>query len=333
MQSSESVFVIGGPGNISAWTLRKLLSWDCPLTLYTRHHRPDAGEFAGITWIEGDRDDTTKLSEAVEACNPRVIVDTICYSPSQAEAIVDMCSRSDRRVLFVSTVDIYGYPLPNLPQSEAGRRVPTITEYAHKKLHCEEIFMDAQSRGRCKVTIARPAYSFGTGFLLHFTNFSAIPLIKRMKENRPIIMPGAGELPFHASVAANVGNMLASLAVSESCAGKAFNCAHSSVLTQKQYLELIGAVLGAEPVLVSIPVETILELGDESLRNCPLSIHIKEPMAFGIEAFLHEVPDFEWEFSLRDGVRHFLDARDLEQELAAVPETIVDDIVIDKYAG
>lgn len=323
------VLVLGGPGNISAWTLRKLLAMGHEVALYTRRTSLDPEPFGAVSHFVGDRDDSEHLSRAVREWRPDVVIDTICFRTAQADCLREACRGRVRQIIFVSTVDVYGYPLSKIPQAESDPRVPTMTEYAEQKKQCEQRLESAAKAGDFAVTVARPSYSFGTGFLLHFTDFSGTDMVRSIREGRPLLVPDEGKTLLHASVAANTGHMIARMAGNAACHGKAYNCAHSRILDHTGYLQLIGRVLGREPVLVPLPVAEILRMGGPALAGCPISIHLRENLAFSIDAFLRDVPDFEWEFSLEDGVRHFLEYQEAQGNLAKARDRIIDDDIID----
>src|SRR5947209_8297625 len=64
--------------------------------------------------------------------------------------------------LFCSTVDVYAKPASRHPVREDEPRSP-LTEYARKKVLCEDILLDAHRRGELPVAILRPAYTYGEG--------------------------------------------------------------------------------------------------------------------------------------------------------------------------
>ena len=332
MDVKRRVLLLGGPGNISTSTLRKLVDLGVPVGLYTTHTVLDEAFAGKVTHLVGNREDAEGVTNAVEAFRPDAVIDTICFKTEQAQAAVDACAGKIDQLLFISTVDVYGYPLSKIPMKESDPWVPTITDYAEQKRLCEIILRDAEADGAFSLTVARPAYSIGKTFLAHFTDYSAINYIKRVLAGRPVIMPGEGQLLFHASVAANAGHMWAHMALTEACRGKQYTCAHNHVLTQIEYLRMIAKVVGVEePDLRAIPVKDIMRLGGEALAHCPLEIHFKEPMAFDISAFRRDCPEFLWEYSIEDGMRHFLGNRDMEAELAKAPERIIDDTVIERW--
>ena len=78
----------------------------------------------------------------------------------------DTCRGRVGQVIFVRTIDVYGYPLHRIPQAERDPRVPTITDYAEQKKQCESLLEEAAADGTFVLTIARPSIDrrFRSGF-------------------------------------------------------------------------------------------------------------------------------------------------------------------------
>ena len=326
----NKVLFIGGPGNISRTTVEDVLSRKFTTALFTNEPNvpPEIKDKAEI--IFGDRNDKGALKAVADRFKPDIVCDFVCFSPNQAREAVEIFSDKIEQYIFISTVDVYGYPLHTIPQSENDPWVPTITQYAEDKKTCEEIFTTAD-RGKFPITIARPSYSFGKGFLLHFTSFGGIDMLKRLQRKKPVIVPGDGTTLLHASAAPNTGLMIAKMIGHYPSVGKSYTCGHHRILTQDQYITEIASVVGEEPVIEHIPSDVILKAGGKELQGCPITIHLRQHIAFSVDAFSRDFPDFHWPWPLKDAIKLYIDAN--QKELATEMTETVDDRIIKSWHG
>lgn len=305
------VLFIGGPGNISESAVRALLAEGHGVSIFTLPTSPDLGLREQVRFIRGNRDGAGELAAALEAEKPDVVVDTVCFKPDQARAAAAACRGRTARLVFLSTVDAYGYPLSRLPMGEDDPRRPPVSPYAADKAACEDIFRAAAAEGAFGLTVVRPAYSFGRPFVLDFFSRAGGPnLIARLRAGRPLIVPGEGNEPMHVSAAWNTGRMIAAIATSPAAEGKSYTCAHREAIDRDGYYRLFARAAGVEPVLVHVPTELLLPLEGKLIPDNLLSELCRFPLAFSTEAFRRDFPDFRWERSLEEGAADYVRHRD-----------------------
>jgi hypothetical protein len=58
------------------------------------------------------------LERAFNSFNPDLVLDMACFLPEHAEQIARLAVDRVEQFIFVSTVDVYGFPLTCLPMSE-----------------------------------------------------------------------------------------------------------------------------------------------------------------------------------------------------------------------
>ena len=81
--------------------------------------------------------------------------------------------------------------------------------------------------------------------------------------------------------------------------GKAYTCGRDSQLTFDEYMQLVGGVVGMEPEIVHVPVDVLLSMDSDEIRNSFLSTLARYNTCFSVEAFKADFPDFKWENSGR----------------------------------
>lgn len=158
------VFLIGGPGNISRGTLDYLLERGYDLAVYARHAAQKRSARPKIAFYEGDRRDAETLRHAFSDFGAELVIDTICFELAEARALYEITRGKIRHLLFLSAVDVYGYPLSRLPFREQDEFRPALGEYAQKKRAIELFYEDKWQKEGFPVTLGRPSLSIGPDF-------------------------------------------------------------------------------------------------------------------------------------------------------------------------
>ena len=325
---SDRVLFIGGPGTLSASAITALQQRGYTVGVFSRS--ASLSDLSpSVRVYRGDRSDRRALEFAFQDFHPDIVLDCICYTPQEALQIQKLASGHVRQFIFVSTVDVYGYPLSRLPFHEDDLWHPqTQSQYAADKRQCELIF---QSSGMAllPLTIARPAYSFGSRFILSFTSRDlGIHMLNRLRDGRPILVPGDGTTLFHASSAENTGRMIAALVDAPQALGNDYTCGHPDFTTHRGYVDLFARVLGVEPNCVHIPTEMIVRHPDPEARTCLLHALTRFNVAFSVSRFQRDFPDFHWDMDLDGYTRRVVDWNLVHGVLDKPDTEIFDDRVI-----
>lgn len=323
----KKIFFVGGPGNISATTLQDLLERGKTLGLFTLPESArDADRRAKV--YPGNRDDTPALEAALKDFRPDIVLDFVCFTPPQAEALLPLVTGKLAQFVFVSTVDVYGYPLSHLPMREADPWNPPNCDYAADKRLCEEIFHRPGPQ-QLPLTVVRPAYSFGPGFVLTpMSRGDGLSMITRLRNRMPLLIPGDGNTLIHVSAAPNTGRMIARVVGNPKSISSDYTVAHDSFMTHDDYVRLFAGVLGVEPSIVHIPTEIILSCNDPATRDSLLHVLTRFNVAFSVDKFKADFPDFEWKTSLVGWARHYIEENDRRGAFPPPTETIFDDRLI-----
>jgi nucleoside-diphosphate-sugar epimerase len=260
----------------------------------------------------------------VERFRPDAVIDFICYRPEQAQAVAPLMQGRVGQYIFVSTVDVYGYPLARLPQRESDTWNAPNCDYAANKRACEDIFRAAAG---LPLTIVRPAYSFGPPFVLTFNSRSeGRYLIVRLRNHMPILVPGDGTTLMHVSSARNTGRMIARVVGAGPALGCDYTVGHPTFMTQHEYVQLFARAVGAEPQWVHIPSDLILN--SPGTENSLLRVLTGFNVAFSVERFAGHYPDFQWSYSLEQAAHDYVDFHDRAGDFPLPGEEILDDRLI-----
>ncbi|WP_077533388.1 NAD-dependent epimerase/dehydratase family protein [Massiliimalia massiliensis] len=300
------ILMLGAPGNISASSIEALSAEHHAICALT-HPKKDLDSYGGkVTFYFGDRDNPADLAAAREQAKADIVIDYSCFRPEQAELAVKTFCDTVKQYIFVSTVDVYGYPLSQLPMPENGSWNAPNCEYAANKVLCEEIFQKPGSQ-RLPLTIVRPAYSMGNKFLLTaLSREGGYSLVPRLRAGKPLFSPGDGTALIHAGNAYNCGKMIARIAGDTRCIGEDFTLAHETVSTYDDYIRIVAGQLKTKPSFVHIPSDFVYCCNLPGTEDVLLNDLTRHNVYFDISKFKRFFPDFRWEKSMQESVAEFI---------------------------
>jgi nucleoside-diphosphate-sugar epimerase len=328
----DRALFIGGPGTLSASAIDDLLGRGYRVGVFSTGKNFPALD-PRVETMRGDRDDPVALADALSAFRPDVVVDFVLFSPAQAEQMLHAVRSKVRQYIFVSTVDVYGYPLSHLPLREDDPWHPeTQSPYAENKRRCERFFKSHFDPGVFPLTIARPAYSFGPRFVLSFmSRDQGVHMLHRLQTGRPVMVPGDGTTLMHVSSAANTGKMIAALVDSPVAIGKDYTCGHPTFMTHEAYVELFARALGVTPHTVHIPTDLIVSVDHPAARGSLLHALTRFNIAFAVDRFLRDFPEFGWPTTLAAWAKATVEWNLAHGTLAAADGEILDDRLIQAW--
>jgi nucleoside-diphosphate-sugar epimerase len=326
---AERALFIGGPGTLSASAIQALLEQSYQVGVFSHPSRFSELPLQARSY-PGDRHDTSALVSAIQDFNPDIILDFVCYSPQEAEQTLSLVVGKVRQFIFVSTVDVYGYPLSRLPLREDDPwHELTQSQYAADKRLCEAIFRSKYHPTQFPLTIARPAYSFGPRFILSFTSRAyGVHMLRRLKAGSPVLVPGDGTTLMHVSSAENTGRMIAALVDAPQALGKDYTCGHPTFTTQDGYIRLFAGALGVQPNLVHVPTDVITSIDHPEARTCLLHALTRFNVAFSIDRFLRDFPEFRWNIPIEAWARQVVEWNERNGYLIPTDDEFFDDLVI-----
>lgn len=307
----DNVLVIGGPGTISTAFIEELLQKQKSISIFTRSlNRDDDGVAARCRVFLGDRTDREALRAAIEAVRPDAVADFCCFRPDELNLLLPLLKETLTQYLFISTVDVYGYPLSRLPMRETDPKRAPNCRYAADKRACEQLLM--QSPLAPKVTIFRPSYSMGKRFAITALSRSGgLTMVPRLRKGLPVLSPDDGKKRIHVSNARETGRMAARTVLNPASLGKAYNGCAPAAVTYDEYIGLFAKALGAAPNIVHAPTDQIYALADYRIFEENLLYDLTcHDIWFSAEAFHGDFPDFQWLNPVEDAVREFISFQD-----------------------
>jgi len=267
------VLVIGGSGFIGSQITRELIRHGHHVTVF---HRGLTAVPAGAHEIAGDRHRLTESAHNLRALAPDIVVDVVLSSGTQARELMDVFRGYTRRIVAVSSMDVYRAcgvthrleegplePLPLRVETSALRtRLQTYPKAQVQML--QQIFgwLDDEydkipveqailGDGELAGTVLRLPMVYGPRDPLH--RFS--PIVKR-------IVDGRRGIPFSADMAQwratkgyveDVGAAIVAAIVTDRATGRIYNVGEADTLTELEWAQQVARALGWDGEFKLVP--------------------------------------------------------------------------------
>jgi nucleoside-diphosphate-sugar epimerase len=319
------ILIIGGTGQISRVISSLLMDAEDELTLYNRGitRVPSLYEFRNI---QGDRRNFTRFEEQMkEAGYFDCVIDMVCFEPVEAESLVKVFGGRIGQLIFCSTAAVYQRPANQYPIKESEPLLPT-SAYGRKKALCEQILLRAQQQGLFKVTIIRPANTYGPGGDLIYTLGWGNWFLDRIRKGKSLVSPGDGSTLRAYCHVNDVARAFVSAIGNQKTFGKAYHVTGERWLTWDRYFEKIAGAMGFPlPRLVHIPCEVLYAMSPDRLADVMENYrfnNIFDNQAACIDLNFEETVDFS------DGVRQTIDWLDKNHRIRNCDLDTIDDTII-----
>src|ERR1700676_1896722 len=272
------VLLIGGTGFIGPFLVRNLTEKGHDVAVF---HRGNAkpGLPDSVRRMVGDRNDLGKDRGEFERFAPDVVVDVLLSDERQAQALMDCMRGITRRVIAISSQDVYrAYavllkktpgPMQELPITEESELRTQLHPYDREQLRRSQAAFSWVTEDYDKIpvekiilgdrklpgTVLRLPMVYGPGDPLH--RFFAT--LKRMDDGRPAILiqdDFAKFIPPRGYVE-DVAAAIALATVSDRAKGRIYNIAAEQNFSELEWARKIGDAVGWKGSIVPIPADKI----------------------------------------------------------------------------
>ena len=270
------ILVIGGTGFIGPHVIRALVAGGHQVAVF--HRNACESELPpGVQDILGDRRELEAHHIAFRAFAPEIVLDVILSSGRQASALMHLFRGRARRVVAVSSMDVYRAcgvlhgsepgDLEPLPLTEDSPVRTVLRTYPPERItmlqsvfgwlddEYDKIPVEQAVLGDPKLpgTVLRLPMVYGPGDPLH----RFFPLLKRIDDGRPALLFADDFAEWRGSkgYVENVGAAIALAAVSEKAAGRIYNVAEPDVPTEREWAERVAKATGWGGRIVVLPRE------------------------------------------------------------------------------
>ncbi|MFD5461607.1 NAD-dependent epimerase/dehydratase family protein [Kitasatospora sp. NPDC127059] len=249
------VCVIGGSRHFGRRLVEELRDAGAAVTVVNRGSAPTP---PGVTHLRADRDDEAALHTALADRRFDAVVDQVCYTPVQAAIAARVFADRTPRYLLTSTVEVYAHlgrpggpalaePALDLSAERVDLQLPWSEKefrsdrYAEGKRQAEALLT---REAAFDLVTVRTAHVLGgadfTGRLAHY--------VERIRAGLPVAVHPAPQ-PASFVHAPEIARFLAWAALADFTGP--VNAASEGALDVRQLCEVVGQVVGAEPLLTA----------------------------------------------------------------------------------
>ncbi len=251
------VLFIGGTGLISSACSQLALERGVDLFLLNRGQRTDTP--AGATAIIADTNNRESLESALAGLRFDVVVNWIAFTPEQIERDIALFSGRTDQYIFISSASAYQRPVGHYLVSESTPLANPYWQYSRDKIACEDRLMRALREDGFPVTIVRPSLTYGDTQIPLVMNSWQKPftIIARMRQGRPVIVPGDGSSLWPITHNSDFAKGLVGLLGHQQAIGHAFHITSDEALTWDQLYAATAAAAGVPARIVHIAADFI----------------------------------------------------------------------------
>lgn len=246
------VLLIGGTGSFSTRVTEKALDRGHEVLVYARGLRPLAANIsaagANVRLFRAERRALREHAAELARFAPDVVVDSICFNATDAEDLVALFP-GVRRLVLISTVDVYGEDIGAAPVTEERTPQP-VTSYARGKVAAERVILSGLG---ARATVVRPSHILGRGFLTTSLWGRTPYLVSRLQHGKAIPAIDGGRNILTPVYAVDAAEWVVRSFQSAAADGQIFNAVGGEMITQKRYYECIAQVLGVPLTLLPVP--------------------------------------------------------------------------------
>lgn len=298
---------IGGTGLISSACSELAVERGHELIILNRSASKKYPPPKGSTILQADiHADSTRLSALLAGQRFDAVVDFIAFTPTDIQRDLSLFRDKTDQFVFISSASAYQKPVRNYLITEETPLENPFWQYSRDKAACEDLLMDEYRKDGFPATIVRPSHTYGRSQIPFIYGSWLHPwtLIQRMKEGKPVIVPGDGTSLWVLTWNADFAKGFLSLLGNRNAVGEAFHITSDEVLNWDQiHLEAYQA-LGAEPRLVHIPSDFIVRY-DEASQGTLIGDK-SNSVVFDNAKIKRFAPEYNCEVKWSEGVRRAL---------------------------
>ena len=313
------VLVIGGTGLISSAIVERLLETGHEPILFNRGKSPKRYP-QDVEIVIGDRQDFAAFEAKAKQIRFDAVIDMITFTPETAQHAVEVFRDRVDQYLFCSTVCVYGGPLTKVPADEEEPHTP-VSEYGRAKSAAEAVFQQAHEENGFPVAMFRPSHCYGPGQpLLDIFGYNA-SLVNRIREGRPILVPGDGFGPWQPGYIGDVAKGFVGALGRKATLGKAYNIVGDEIMDWYTFHARMAKAIGHEATIVPMTTGQITAGTPEPAASMLVEI-FQYPAAYTNDRLKTDVPEFTDLLPWEEGVRRtvaWMDENKVHQPIESMP--------------
>ena len=258
------VLVIGGTQLIGRALVEQLLTRGDTVVLM---HRGETTPFGDrVESIRCDRNDVTAVAQALTGRHFDVVYDNVYdwqrgTTPEQVLAAAHATAPGLSRYVFTSSVAVY--PSGGVHTEDAALvPIDHAAVYGAQKANTERALFALGQRTGLPVSTLRPAFIYGP----HNAFDREVFFFDRLRDGRPIIIPGDGQATMQWVSAHDVARAAILAATHHAAIGQAFNLGNFPPITQLDFVHLLARAMKREANVVHVSRARIARLGGSPMQ-------------------------------------------------------------------
>lgn len=298
---------IGGTGLISSACSELAVQRGHELFLLNRSASKKYPAPKGATVLQADiHTDSSQVAKLVEDHHFDAVVDFIAFTPQDIERDINLFRNKTNQFVFISSASAYQKPVKNYLITEETPLENPYWEYSRNKIACENLLMSEYKNNKFPVTIIRPSHTYGLSQIPFIYGSWVHPwtLIDRMKQGKPVIIPGDGTSLWVLTWNQDFAVGLIGLLGNQKAISEVFQITSDEVLSWEQiYLEAYQA-LGLNPNVVHIPSDFIAKFDEHAIGS--LIGDKSNSVVFDNSKIKRFVPEYNCKVKWSEGLRRSL---------------------------
>lgn len=262
IERKRRVLLIGGTGTISSAIVKLLAqSEDWEVWVFNRGN-PRYALPENVKQIHGDITNEEEAAQLLKDLTFDCVGEFTGRNPAQMEKDIRLFTGKTKQFIYISSASAYNTP-PSTPYITEGMILKNpYWQYSRDKITSEEILLRAFREENFPVTIVRPSHTYGDRFIPFCLESpkGSWPVIKRMIEGKPIIVPGDGSAIWTITYNEDFAKGYAGLVGNPHAIGETVHITTDEIVTWDQMAEAVADALGVEYKPYYIPTDVICKL-------------------------------------------------------------------------
>lgn len=295
------VLFIGGTGVISSAASEQAVSSGIELYHLNRGKSCKLRKVDGVKNIIGDIRNINETELALDGFSFDAVVDWIAFEPDHILNDIQLFRGKTKQFVFISSASAYQTPPEKLPVKETTPLHNPFSEYAQKKIACEDILRNEFSLTQFPYTIVRPSHTYDKTLVPLIGWYTAL---YRMKKGLPVVVHGDGSSVWTLTHHRDFAKGLVGILGKTETINQAYHITSDEWLSWDNIYKLFARELNVEPNLVHVPSEVIAKY-DKKIGESLLGDKTHS-MIFDNSKIKALVTDFRAEINFEVGVKEIV---------------------------
>ena len=315
------ILMIGGTGLISSACSELAVERSHALFIVNRSTSAQYAVPEGATVLQADvYTEEGRLASFLAGHRFDVVVDFLAFTVNDIERDIRLFRGITDQFVFISSASVYQKPPKQYLVTEETPLKNPFWLYSQNKIASEKRLMKALLEEDFPVTIIRPSLTYGASQIpLVGASWShPYTVIERMKQGKPVIIPGDGTSLWVLTWNADFAQGLIGLLGNDEAIGEGFHITSDEVLTWNQIFLEVYEALGVEPNVVHVSSEMIIRHDPDKLGTL-LGDKVNS-VVFDNSKIKRFVPDFVCNVNWAEGLRRSLKWFETHPEFQTIDE-------------